>query len=331
MASENVKALTDADFGESVKKGVVLVDFWATWCAPCRRIAPIVDQLADEYNGRADDGTFDNSMQAQPVISCASGISDDPPADPDAAAAELREAAPRFAGAVTAEDLAVEGVCAGLTGDVEPVALAYPGDGPIVVVGGINDPATPFRWSEKLVDALGPQSVLVTYDGEGHAALGSSRCVTAIASALFVDGEAPDAGAECAKDEPLPRPDWFDSIPAIDGVEPVDLQGSQEMLGLTPTELYAEALTSTLPVADVADRYDDSLAAAGFEALGEETLEDIAGETSQSVYFSPDGEVLVLVILDPTAIADLFGDQSALLAELTPIDQTLVLAMSAPS
>jgi thioredoxin 1 len=53
MASENVKALTDADFGESVKSGVVLVDFWATWCAPCRRIAPIVDQLADEYRGRA--------------------------------------------------------------------------------------------------------------------------------------------------------------------------------------------------------------------------------------------------------------------------------------
>jgi thioredoxin 1 len=53
MASENVKALTDADFSESVKKGVVLVDFWATWCAPCRRIAPIVDQLADEYSGRA--------------------------------------------------------------------------------------------------------------------------------------------------------------------------------------------------------------------------------------------------------------------------------------
>jgi thioredoxin 1 len=52
MASENVKTFTDANFGEEVKNGVVLVDFWATWCAPCRRIAPIVDQLAEEYNGR---------------------------------------------------------------------------------------------------------------------------------------------------------------------------------------------------------------------------------------------------------------------------------------
>ncbi len=52
MASDKIKTLTDADFGESVKSGVVLVDFWAEWCAPCRRLAPTVDQLAEDYAGR---------------------------------------------------------------------------------------------------------------------------------------------------------------------------------------------------------------------------------------------------------------------------------------
>jgi thioredoxin 1 len=52
MASEKVKTFTDADFGDSVKSGVVLVDFWAEWCAPCRRLAPTVDQLAEDYSGR---------------------------------------------------------------------------------------------------------------------------------------------------------------------------------------------------------------------------------------------------------------------------------------
>lgn len=52
MASDKIKILTDGDFKESVKDGVVLVDFWAEWCAPCRRIAPMVDELAEHYDGR---------------------------------------------------------------------------------------------------------------------------------------------------------------------------------------------------------------------------------------------------------------------------------------
>jgi len=52
MASDKLKTVTDGDFGESVKSGLVLVDFWAEWCAPCRRLAPTVDQLAEDYNGR---------------------------------------------------------------------------------------------------------------------------------------------------------------------------------------------------------------------------------------------------------------------------------------
>ncbi|HJL20232.1 MAG TPA: thioredoxin [Sandaracinaceae bacterium LLY-WYZ-13_1] len=55
MAGKNVSAVNDLNFdSEVVKSDVpVLVDFTATWCGPCRQIAPLVDQLADEYEGKA--------------------------------------------------------------------------------------------------------------------------------------------------------------------------------------------------------------------------------------------------------------------------------------
>ena len=51
----NIVAVTDANFEAEVEKhdGLAVVDFWATWCGPCRMIAPIVEQLAADYAGKA--------------------------------------------------------------------------------------------------------------------------------------------------------------------------------------------------------------------------------------------------------------------------------------
>jgi thioredoxin 1 len=61
MAARNIVNLTQENFAKEVLQSTtpILVDFWAEWCGPCKMIAPILDELAEEYDGRIKIGKVD--------------------------------------------------------------------------------------------------------------------------------------------------------------------------------------------------------------------------------------------------------------------------------
>lgn len=67
MASENVLTLTKDNFDSEVSNSdvPVLVDFWASWCGPCKMVAPIIDELANDFAGTAKVGKVNVDEQRE--------------------------------------------------------------------------------------------------------------------------------------------------------------------------------------------------------------------------------------------------------------------------
>lgn len=70
MAGKHPVQLNDDSWAQEVEKneGLTLVDFWATWCGPCQMIAPVIEQLAEEYDGRVKVAKLDTDANQRTTV-----------------------------------------------------------------------------------------------------------------------------------------------------------------------------------------------------------------------------------------------------------------------
>jgi thioredoxin 1 len=70
MASEHIVNVTDSSFNNEIEqvKGLALVDFWAVWCGPCQAIAPVIEQLAEQYAGKLKVAKLDTDVNQNTAV-----------------------------------------------------------------------------------------------------------------------------------------------------------------------------------------------------------------------------------------------------------------------
>ena len=226
--------------------------------------------LADRANGRAEDGTYSTQKASSSVIRCASGIGLQEPKDPKALLKKLQTVAPWYARGFEESDFS-DGGCEDGFGTPKLAEVKYSGTAPIVVVGGKNDPATPFRWSEEMTKNMGGAARLVTFTGEGHSQILVARCVDKIAGAVFTKGVLPKKGAVCTPDVPIAKPTWWESTVSVSG-KTLDASTMNDYFGINRLDAYAEYYAVPGSVANVFGTISTSLLSQRLRySKGEET------------------------------------------------------------
>ncbi|MFC9976182.1 alpha/beta hydrolase [Spirillospora sp. NPDC127200] len=152
--------------------------------------------LADLQNGREPDGHYKNLRAAHTAVSCADTTERYTVEDVREQLASFRKASPTFGESMAWGLLE----CTGwpVRGDDAAQEVSAPDAAPIVVVGNVGDPATPYAWAPALTKELGGRATLLTLEGQGHGAYNTGNgCVRAAVDAYLLDGEVPAENARC--------------------------------------------------------------------------------------------------------------------------------------
>lgn len=279
-------------------------------------------RLADSQAGRNDDGTYDSIGTAFGVISCTSGLTGAPPADKEAAAAQLRAASPHFSATATAEDFGSS--CDDVPQAAGPTAFSYSGSGPILVIGGRNDPATPFVWAEKMAKALGPKASLLAYGGEGHSTWLESDCTDTFINATLINLKAVPP-TECAAQGKVEAtlPTWLRDLPTFAGAEPTDISDLLPLIGLEAEGLQGRIVLSSQSKSDAAKSVQAALTADGWKSQGGQNgsrsyTRSIAGEKAQLTAFPLDAAALSDSPFTKVISEQLLGSSKTIMLFFTP-------------
>ena len=149
----------------------------------------------DFYTGRQSDGSYkDNSNDAIAAVNCLDRPDRATTEETAALASEWKKVAPNFGEYLAWSNISCSYWQAEATG--VPKEITAPGTPTILVVGTVNDPATPYAWSQALATQLS-KGVLLTLDGDGHTAYyQGSKCIDEIVDNFYLTGEAED-GITC--------------------------------------------------------------------------------------------------------------------------------------
>ena len=182
------------------------------------------------------------------------------------------------------------------------------GTGPILVTGGENDPATPIIYAERLVTAMGPHAGMIRFTGEGHTALSASSCVQQAAEAVLLDAVDPDPETTCDPDAPRESPAWFEDLPAVEGLEVVDLGDVSALLAL-PDELFGKILATQASASAAADAVAAAFGAAGWSVDGPAEVE-LPGGNALNLTLTRGAQAVSVIVIDKELLAS--GDLASL-------------------